>query len=460
MRTVLLPACIGAVWLTLLTACGSSKSVVTGDFTALEDNGDGITAEIAYHIRVQDSFERIVLGSGVVENGSLELKFKFDEEVPRFGTFAMTAPDQSFTTGQGILLEQGSEYTIEVRDPANYWFSITSNGKYAQVYYDYFRDDEQIWKLRKELRELQDQMQTTDENELNEPNTSRPSQDSEANRNELREPSRHAEVLAWENMTCIDYAGEFETLWEKIVVQSEPFAGPRRVQELRQQLDEAFERRMKKTTQRFLEILKSSSDPIERLLVLEQRVDIELEDAVVYLEELETQLPEHVVEERVKRLLSWSRREISRRQVDDSLKLGSHAPTFELTLIDDKQVPFASVLQENQVVLLEFWENYCGSCIEALTEYQKFYADFAERGFEVVSLSIEQERDDWIQKSEELELPWINAFSLGGRDGKVAQMFGIDWPRKNFVVDSEGCILKRDLTPDELRDFLGARLGS
>lgn len=459
MKPAIMPvALIGCACLVFLTACGTNRSVVIGDFSAREDDGNGFTAEIAYDKLGEHTAERVVVGSSVVEEGALELKFQFKEDVPRIGTFMLSNPDRSYQSGSGILLEKGAQYTIEVLDPTDYYLHIESNGVYGHLFNLQDKEEEHaIRKLRQELIELRRRMRQADGNGAS---TRPPFQDNGSNQNTPREPSVHATVLEWENMACVDYAGEFQTFRDRLAYFRELNVESDEVRKLEKQLRESWDRKFERRNQRLIEILSSSTDPVERLLALEYGVDLELEEAVGILEELETQLPEQLVEDRVIPRLSWMRDEMRRQEVDESLKLGTFVPTFELSLGDSKSVSLATVLQKSQVVVLEFWENYCGRCISALTQYQTFYADFAKLGFEVVSVSIEHERDAWVQKSEELDFPWFNAFAPGGAEGEIAGMFGLDWPRRNFVLDSEGCILKRDLTPDELRDFLGARLGS
>ena len=452
MRTAFVPALTGGVCLLILTACGTSKSVLSGDFSTLEDGGDGYTLEINYYLRHLN--ERVTLGSSVVENGAVELKFTFDEEVPRFAHLTISHPNRQITSGRSFILEQDTQYVVEVWDQSNLWMTITSNGTYAHLEEQEQAAELAYLELQNELREL------LQESSDNEPDRYPLPIQSDANDSVEREPSVHAEVLDWENMTCVDYAGEFENFLDKARTHYSSQEVSDEVRTVRRRLQEMSDSMFEQRNQRLIELLTTSTDPVERLLALEFNVTLDFEEQLQIWEELETQLPVDVVEERVTPSLNYFRDAINRKQADESLKLGTIVPAFDILLDDNESVPFVTVLQNSQVVVLDFWQNYCSWCLEAFQEYRVFYEEFAELGFEVVSVSLEPERDDWVQKSAELDFPWVNAFAPGGRDGEVSIMFGIEYPRKNFVLDSDGCILKRDLNPNELRDFLGARLGS
>lgn len=451
MRPELLFAYFCTACFVFLTACesGSSKSVMTGDFAEHAETFDGATVKLNYFSRTID--EQVVLGSSVVENGAFEMSFQFEEDVPRTGYLSIKTADNQREYFFNTLIEKNANYTIGIVDEPAMWFRVESDGKYAHIGEMPLEDQIKIRTLEHEFSTLR-----RAQSQKNDQDASIPPIDVENPEDPAREPSAHAVVLDWESMSCEDYAGEFESFWDRRIgtrqgVQSARFA------ELRQRLDDLYEQLY---TQRFQNILNTSSDPVEQLLVLESSYFLEMDQRILVLEELESALPADVVSERVSPRLERVRGIQQRRQNNAALKLGTHIPTFDITLVDQNAVPLSSVLQENEIVVLDFWDNYCDTCIKSFQNYRTFYSKYADVGFEVVSLSLESSRGEWEEKSKELELPWVNAFAPGGYDGAIRTLFGIEYPRGNFVLDSQGCILKRDLTSDELFDFLGARLGS
>ncbi|MYD45351.1 MAG: redoxin domain-containing protein [Gammaproteobacteria bacterium] len=449
MKSECLSVFFGIAVLTLLTSCGSSKGVLTGDFTEFDDQFDGAKLELSYYDRSLE--ERVLLGSGVVENGKLSMNISFDEEVPIFAwvSFKYEVSDQSREMVRRVIVEEHANYTVEILDPENFWYRVDSDGTYAKIFVPPKQDEIRQHELRLKHSNLVQQFHADSSN-----NTAPTEQDSSTPTDS--EPSVHAAILDWENMSCADYAAELELFQDRERFR-EPPAETDEIREVRQELQDLFERMY---TQRTQEILDTSSDPIEQLLTLEFSFGLDWEQRIPILEELSEKLPSEVVEKRVTPRLDDLIEFQKKHQANEALRLGTIIPSIEVTLLDQSVVPLSSILQENRVVVLGVWDNYCQWCIEAFERYREFYSRYEKLGFEVVSLSFEYDRADWEEKSKELDLPWINAYAPDGYDGKISTLYGIQYPRANYVLDSEGCILKRDLTPNELLDFLGARLDS
>ena len=448
MKSGLLQVFIGVICLTLLTACGSSKSVLTGDFTEFEGSLDGVTLELVYYSRLLA--EQVVLGSGTVKENGLEVIFYYDDQVPRWAILFFTFPEDleiDLDPSSSLILERGANYTLEFVEAAESFFRVESDGKYAHIF---------VHPLEVELeqRELENKFSKLRQQDAeNSRNIALATNEEDSSAGTVRQPSKHAAVLDWETMNCADYAGEYEQAWDSEFINPDRLEQSPAVKEVRRQLDEFYEQTYDRPLRT---ILDSSKDPIERLLFVEIGYTLEADEAIQVFEQLESELADHVVVERVHPILNNLRRRREQRLANEALKLGTMFPSIEIALIDQKTTHLSSILQENQIVVLDLWDNYCLSCLKGFERYKSFYTDFENLGFEVVSLSLEDNHHDWMERSEELNYPWINAHAP---NDEISKLLGVQFPRANFVLDSDGCILKRNLTPDELLDFLGVRLG-
>ncbi len=133
---------------------------------------------------------------------------------------------------------------------------------------------------------------------------------------------------------------------------------------------------------------------------------------------------------------------------------GQKASDFTLADLQGNNVSLFDVLEESDAVLVDFWTVTCGPCIASFPKLKELRAKYKQQGFEVVSISIDLVREDWISGSEEYELPWINLGELESFYGEVATMYGVRFIPKSYLIDKEGCLLQKDLTTELLEEVL------
>ncbi len=136
---------------------------------------------------------------------------------------------------------------------------------------------------------------------------------------------------------------------------------------------------------------------------------------------------------------------------------GNQIQDFEAYTLDGTNHTFSEVREESKLVLLEFWASWCGPCIAEIPHMKQAYERFKPNGFEIVSFTIDEDREDWELASTEQDLPWID---LGmGPDAPAATAYGVTSVPKNFLVDAEtGVIMATDLRQHKLDEKLEEEL--
>lgn len=138
---------------------------------------------------------------------------------------------------------------------------------------------------------------------------------------------------------------------------------------------------------------------------------------------------------------------------------GKQAPEFTLANLDGEDVELYDVLAENDVVLIDFWASWCAPCIASIPKLKELYADYNEKGFEIMFVSIDDTHEEWKEESVKQELPWINVGDINGFEASTALDWEITSIPTEFLIDPKGKILDRDVTPDELESLLIDRFG-
>ena len=100
-------------------------------------------------------------------------------------------------------------------------------------------------------------------------------------------------------------------------------------------------------------------------------------------------------------------------------------------------------------VLIDFWASWCPPCRAANPELLKLYEQFAQRGFTIVGISVDDDRISWRTAIETDRLPWVNLSNLNGWD-ELTEIYGVKAVPQNFLLDTNGIIIEKNIYPGHL----------
>ena len=137
--------------------------------------------------------------------------------------------------------------------------------------------------------------------------------------------------------------------------------------------------------------------------------------------------------------------------------VGAGIRDFVAQTLDGESVRLADVRAESTYVLLEFWASWCGPCRVEIPHMKEAFGRYRDEGFEIVSFTIDDDREDWEIASEEEQLPWPN---LGmGREAEAPVAYDVTGVPKNYLVESStGEIVAKDLRGHHLDEKLAELL--
>lgn len=205
------------------------------------------------------------------------------------------------------------------------------------------------------------------------------------------------------------------------------------------------------------DVASNTADPMDALLALDLGAYWGSEEALPIYDRLSKSLDKDLVMRRVTHDRNFHARNLASRGIDQSLVVGKHVPDFTLPNLKGEQVSLGDLQQKNEIVLVEFWASWCGPCIEAIPALKNLYSSYHKYGFEIVSVSIDDDQESWIEASEKYELPWTNLGELAGWNGEVATSYGVTFIPKNYLVNTQGEIVEKDLTSEKLDAWLESR---
>lgn len=115
---------------------------------------------------------------------------------------------------------------------------------------------------------------------------------------------------------------------------------------------------------------------------------------------------------------------------------GDTIPLFTVSDDEGNAFSFKQLAQGKRHLLIDFWASWCGPCRKEIPNVKRQYELYKDKGFEVVSISIDKNPEAWKKALNEEQLPWPNF-----RSTEVADLFHVKAIPAMFLVDANGTII-------------------
>jgi len=134
------------------------------------------------------------------------------------------------------------------------------------------------------------------------------------------------------------------------------------------------------------------------------------------------------------------------------VSVGQKAPEFVINSVNDKPVKLSDY--KGKYVMLDFWASWCGPCRQENPNIVKQYNIYKDKGFNILGISIDDEKDQWKKAIADDKLTWTQASELQGGGSSTPTLYRIGAIPANFVIDPQGIIIAKNITGTDLEDFL------
>lgn len=128
----------------------------------------------------------------------------------------------------------------------------------------------------------------------------------------------------------------------------------------------------------------------------------------------------------------------------------------DFTQNDLNGTPFTLSSLRGKYVLVDFWASWCAPCRAESPHLVKAYEALKNKNFEVVGVSLDENKGAWAAAVKKDGLPWIQVCDMKGWKNDVAVLYGVSSVPQNFLIDPNGVIIARDLRGEGLTEKLSA----
>jgi thiol-disulfide isomerase/thioredoxin len=101
-------------------------------------------------------------------------------------------------------------------------------------------------------------------------------------------------------------------------------------------------------------------------------------------------------------------------------------------------------------LLVDFWASWCGPCRAENPNVVRMYNKFHDKGFDILGVSFDKDRERWLGAIEEDSLTWTHISDLKGWDCEGGKLYGVRSIPATVLIDPDGIIIAKNLRGEEL----------
>jgi peroxiredoxin len=137
------------------------------------------------------------------------------------------------------------------------------------------------------------------------------------------------------------------------------------------------------------------------------------------------------------------------KKIEENTGIGQPAKDLTVTLTNGETFRLSD--QKGKVVLVDFWSTHCPPCIEEFPNLRACYKAFKHMGFEILSISLDNKKEELEALLAKQPMPWKTVFSGKGWVDDAALLYRVHWIPSLWLVDREGILRYFDVRGEDLK---------
>ncbi len=132
--------------------------------------------------------------------------------------------------------------------------------------------------------------------------------------------------------------------------------------------------------------------------------------------------------------------------------VGQMAPDFTMSDPEGKPIQLSSL--KGKVVMIDFWASWCGPCRQENPNVVKLYEQYHGKGFEILGVSLDRSKDDWVKAIKDDNLGWLHVSDLQYWQNSAARLYAVNSIPHALLLDKDGKIIAKGFRSEQLEKKL------
>ena len=218
----------------------------------------------------------------------------------------------------------------------------------------------------------------------------------------------------------------------------------------------------KKTEKEFADELKEfdallakykdqKTEDVAQILLMKAQLYLQIfddtEKGTALIRQLKTDFPETSWGKKAEEMLTSLQQQEAGKKIQRAMAPGSKFPDFEEKDLAGR----TSGTRRSRF----FW---CGPCVGELPNVLKTYQKYHSKGFEIIGISLDQDKTKLTDFIENRKMSWQQYFDGKGWANKLAAKYGVQSIPATYLLDGEGKIIAKNLRGEGLEIQVGKLL--
>lgn len=137
---------------------------------------------------------------------------------------------------------------------------------------------------------------------------------------------------------------------------------------------------------------------------------------------------------------------------------GNKSPDVIIPDLNGLNKNIKDLVAGNELSLLFFWSSHCQFCHKAVADIKNIYANYHGDGFDVIAISLDENKSDWEKYISGNKLSWINLCDFKGWKSMAVEKYKVHKTPSFYLLDGQMTILSKPASSEELEKAIKRHL--